>query len=188
MGFFVSVVQTQKIFWPKRITNKMSSVMPFTFNVVEICAVTINEKPWLRTREMCRALEYANIIRAHCSQENITQKHQMSSVHAACTPINWPKDSQRYDIYTNEEGMYELLFSSQQPKAKAYKQNEERSSTSHLRKRCSTCPPWQSDSGYSIWKHGIASTKGCVSGPVAKMSRHHHSSEDTLCRSCERSR
>ena len=42
----------------------------------------------------------------------------MSSVHAACTPINLPKDSQKHDIYTNEEGMYELLFSSQQPKAK----------------------------------------------------------------------
>ena len=42
----------------------------------------------------------------------------MSIVHGACTPIDWPKDSQKYDIYTNEEGMYELLFSSQQSKAK----------------------------------------------------------------------
>ena len=33
-------------------------------------------------------------------------------------PVDWPNDSQKYDIYTNEEGMYELLFSSQQPKAK----------------------------------------------------------------------
>ena len=45
----------------------------------------------------------------------------MSSVHAVCTPINWPKDSQKYDIYINEEGMYELLFSSQQPKAKDFR-------------------------------------------------------------------
>ena len=43
----------------------------------------------------------------------------MSIVQAACTPTNWPKDSQKYDIYTNKEGMYELLFSSQQPKTKA---------------------------------------------------------------------
>ena len=42
----------------------------------------------------------------------------MSSVHADCTPIDWPKDSQKYDMHTKEEGMYELLFSSQQPKAK----------------------------------------------------------------------
>ena len=52
----------------------------------------------------------ANIIKVHVSPENITQKYQMSSVHAACTPMNWPKDSQKYDIYTNEEGMHELLF------------------------------------------------------------------------------
>ena len=43
----------------------------------------------------------------------------MSSVHATCTPINWPKDSQKYDIYTIEEGMYDS-FSTQQPKAKDF--------------------------------------------------------------------
>ena len=45
----------------------------------------------------------------------------MSSVHAACTPINSPKDSQKYGIYTNEEGMYEIVFSSQQPEAKDFR-------------------------------------------------------------------
>ena len=85
----------------------MSSVMLFSFNAVELCVVSINERPWVRAREVWKALEYdaktsktANIIKAHCSPENITQKYQMSSVHAACTPINWPKDSQRYDIRT----------------------------------------------------------------------------------------
>ena len=47
----------------------------------------------------------------------------MSSAHAACTPIKWPKDSQKYDIYTNGEGTYELLFSSQQPKAKYFRRH-----------------------------------------------------------------
>ena len=47
----------------------------------------------------------------------------MGSVHAACTPINWPKDLQKYDIFTNEEGMYELLFLSQQQKAKAFRRH-----------------------------------------------------------------
>ena len=42
----------------------------------------------------------------------------MRSVPVAVTPINWPKDSQKFDIYTNEEGVHELLFSSQQPKVK----------------------------------------------------------------------
>ena len=100
--------------------------MPFTFNAVELCVVIINEKPWTHAKEVCKALEYdaktsktANIIRGHCSPENITQKYQMSSVHAACTPINCPKDSEKYDIYTNEEGMYELP--SQQLKAEEFR-------------------------------------------------------------------
>ena len=61
----------------------MSSVMPFSFNAVELCVVTINEKPWVPAREVCKALEYdaktsktANIIKARCSLENITQKYQ----------------------------------------------------------------------------------------------------------------
>ena len=37
----------------------MSSVMPFTVNAVEWYVVTINEKPWTRAREVCRALEYS---------------------------------------------------------------------------------------------------------------------------------
>ena len=106
----------------------MSSVMPFAFNAVELFVVTLNDKPWTRAREVCRALEYdvkisktANIIRVHCSPENITQKYQMSGVNAACTPVDWPKDSQKYDSYTNEKRMYELLFSSQQPKTKDFR-------------------------------------------------------------------
>ena len=73
----------------------MSSIKPLIFNAVGLYVVTINEKPWIRARGVCSALEYgtktsktANIIRAHCSPENITQKYQMSNVHAACTLIN----------------------------------------------------------------------------------------------------
>ena len=50
--------QTQELFWPKRTKNKMSSVMPFSFNAVELSIVTINEKPWTRAREVCKALRY----------------------------------------------------------------------------------------------------------------------------------
>ena len=42
-------------------------------------------------------------------------------MYAASTSINWPKDLRKDDYYTNEKGMYELLFSSQQPKAKAFR-------------------------------------------------------------------
>ena len=64
-----------------------------------------------------------SIIRAHCSPENIIQKYQTSSVHDVCTPINWPKDFQKFNIYTNEKGMYELLFSSQQPRVKDFRRH-----------------------------------------------------------------
>ena len=105
----------------------MPSVMPFTFNALELYVVTINEKPWARAREVCRALEYnkktADIVKNHCSKENYVQKYQMSSVTAAGTPVDWPKDSQKYDIYTNEERVYELLFSIQQPKAKDFRRH-----------------------------------------------------------------
>ena len=37
------------------------------------------------------------------------------------TTVNWPRDSQKVDLYINDEGMYELLFSSQQPEAKDFR-------------------------------------------------------------------
>ena len=42
----------------------------------------------------------------------------MSGVPTVIKPVDWPKDSQKFAIYINEEGVYELLFSSQQPKTK----------------------------------------------------------------------
>ena len=101
--------------------------MPFVFNVVELCVVTINEKPWTHVRKVCKALMYekktANIVQKHRTKENYTQKYQMSSVPAASTPVDWSEDSQNFDIYINEEGVYELLFSRQQPKAKAVRKH-----------------------------------------------------------------
>ena len=42
--------------------------MLFSFNAVELCVVTINEKPWTRARKVRRALEYnkktADIVKA----------------------------------------------------------------------------------------------------------------------------
>ena len=106
--------------------NKMSIVAPFVFNEIKMQIVTINGKDWCRAKEVCKALEYrencktAIIIRSHCDVENLAHKWQLTGVHAACTPLNWPKDSRKYDLYLNEEGMYELLFTSQQAKAKKY--------------------------------------------------------------------
>ena len=54
--------------------------MPFSFNAVELCVVTINEKPWTRAREVCRALEYgkttkaADILKHLCGRKNYAHK------------------------------------------------------------------------------------------------------------------
>ena len=38
-------------------------------------------------------------------------------------PISWPKDLQKYNIYINEKGTYELVFSSQEPKTKNFRKH-----------------------------------------------------------------
>ena len=48
----------QKPFDQKELQTKMSPVMPFTFNAIELCVVAINEKSWTRAREVCKVLEY----------------------------------------------------------------------------------------------------------------------------------
>ena len=79
----------------------MSSAIPFTFNAVELCVMTINEKPWTRAMEVCRALEYgkatntAHVIKANVSPENYAHRWQLSSVSAGDTPINWAEYSQK---------------------------------------------------------------------------------------------
>ena len=103
--------------------------MSFSFNAVELRVVTISEKPWTQTREVCKALEYgkatkiADIVRHLCSKTNYAQKWQLTGFVSETKPAHWPKDLQKYKIYTNEEGMYELLFSSQQPKAKEFRRH-----------------------------------------------------------------
>ena len=98
--------------------------MPFSFNAVELCVVTINEKPWTRAREVRWALEYgkatkvADVARHLCSKTNYAHRWQLTRLVSEMKPVDRPKDSQKYDIYINEEGMYETVFSSLQPKTK----------------------------------------------------------------------
>ena len=103
------------------------SLVPFTINAVKLQVVSINGKEWCRAKEVCKALEYekktAHMIRAHCSTEKFTQKYQLSGVPALGTPISWPSDFQKYDLYINKEGLYKLLFSSQQPLAKSFRKH-----------------------------------------------------------------
>ena len=65
---------------------------------------------------MCRGSLYGikvRVVRHHCTRENIQHNHQLAAVPTVGTTVNWPRDSQKLNLYINEEGMYELLFSSQ---------------------------------------------------------------------------
>ena len=54
--------------------------MPVSFNVVELCVVIINEKPWTRAMEVRKTLEYgkatknADVVKQLCSRENYAHK------------------------------------------------------------------------------------------------------------------
>ena len=94
----------------------MSSAMPLAFNIEELYVVTISEKSLARAREVCKALRYEKAARRlvwhHCARENNQHKHQLVAEPTVGTTVNWPRDSQKLDLYINEEGRYELLFSS----------------------------------------------------------------------------
>ena len=99
--------------------------MPFDFNAVELYVVTVNGKHWTRAKEVCKALKYSrrtnHVIKDHCTRENYAQKYDLTKGSVADPLLNWPSDSRKHDYYLNEEGMYELVFSSQQQKAKAFR-------------------------------------------------------------------
>ena len=66
--------------------------MPLTFNAVDLCVVTINEKPWTRAKEVCRALEYTqgrtrDVLKKHVSIENKQHKHELEGCTAAVHPL-----------------------------------------------------------------------------------------------------
>ena len=101
------------------------SLVPFTFKNVELKVVTINGKHWIRAKEVCKALKYQrrtkDILRGHVSIENKRHRFELQSSTVTEPPLEWPKNSQSDEYYINEEGMYELVFSSQQPLAKKFK-------------------------------------------------------------------
>ena len=92
----------------------MYEIIPFKFNNVDLETVTVDGKPWTRAKEICAALEYKKatrrVVRHHCSSRNIQHKHQLRIVPLVGAPHKWPKNSQKLDLYINEEGMYELLI------------------------------------------------------------------------------
>ena len=97
------------------------SLVPFAFNAVELKVVTVNGKHWTRAKEVCKALEYQrqtkNILRGYVSIENKRYRFELQGGSVTHHPLEWPKNSQPDEYYLNEEGLYELVFSSQQPLA-----------------------------------------------------------------------
>ena len=93
---FVSLSDYKKILpLPgSEIIAKMSSVMPITFNAIELCMVTINERLWTSAKEVCRALKYgkatksADIVKHLYSKENYTQKCQLIRFVPETKPVN----------------------------------------------------------------------------------------------------
>ena len=101
--------------------------MPFVFNVAELCIVSINEKPW--TPWICAGRwniagpPRSMMLQSTFAVEKITIKWQLTELVSETNFMDWPKDLRKDYYYTSEEGMYELLFSSQQPKAKDLKRH-----------------------------------------------------------------
>ena len=94
--------------------NKLCSVNPFTFDVVELCVVIMNDKSWTRAKVLksghvlkSEKQKYNNkipdITKVSRCRENHAQNNQLNRLPTAGYPVNWPKDSQRKNIYINEE-------------------------------------------------------------------------------------
>ena len=60
------------------------SLVPFKFNNTKLVTITINGKHWTCAKEVCGGLEYekktGNVIRDHCSTENIRYKYELAGV------------------------------------------------------------------------------------------------------------
>ena len=120
----------------------MPSVIPFSFNAVELCLVTINEKPWTHVREDHWVLEYgkatkaADIVKQLCNRENYAHKYELREFVSETNFVDWSKDSRKDDYYISEEVMNEIVFSRLQKtllqcdvpiySAAAYEQNKGR--------------------------------------------------------------
>ena len=108
----------------------MSFVTPFTVKTVDLYVATINDKSWARAREVYKVLEYrkanktADFVKHLRGQENFGNKCQLTSFVSAMHLMNWPKDSRKNDYYyINEERIYDLLLSSQQPEVNHYRRH-----------------------------------------------------------------
>ena len=102
-----------------------SALVPFAFNSIKLFTVTINDKHWSRAKEICQSLNYTkktpDVIVDHVSLENRAYKYQLTDFPETGKLVKWPTDSRKDEYYINEQGMYELAFTSQQKEAKEFR-------------------------------------------------------------------
>ena len=71
-----------------------SEIMSFKFNSVDLFTVTINEKPWTRAKEVCKALEYQrrakDILREHVSIEDKRHRFELQGGSVTEPLLKWP--------------------------------------------------------------------------------------------------
>ena len=79
--------------------------MPFTFNAVKLCVVTIREKAWTHAKDICRVLEYKKGRERDVSKKHVSikkkkeHKHELEERAAEAHPLEWPKISQPDEHY-----------------------------------------------------------------------------------------
>ena len=79
--------------------------------------MTINGKPWACAKEVCKALGYQkgrarDVLKKHTSIGNKQYKYELEESADLERRLEWPKNGHPQEYCINEEGMYELLFSS----------------------------------------------------------------------------
>ena len=74
-------------------------------------------------------------LKKHVSIENKRHRFELQGGAVTARPLEWPKTSQPDKYYLNEEGMYEVLFGSQQPLAKRFRKHCCNVMFPHIRKQ-----------------------------------------------------
>ena len=80
-----------------------------------------------RKRNMSGWFQYKrrtnDVISQFVSKENKHHKYELQGHLSTKCLVNWPKDSQKYDLYISEEGIYEIVLKSKQPQSTLLAEN-----------------------------------------------------------------
>ena len=91
--------------------------------------LNINDRSWSWAKEVCKALKCSkstnatDVVKILCSSKDYAQNCQSKEFVLETNLMDWSKESRRDKHYINEEGMYILLFSNNEPKTKNFKRH-----------------------------------------------------------------